>query len=354
MSAPIEFTRNQLYKYGWSEPVAQVGARFGVSDVAIARICKKMNIPRPARGYWAKKQHGYPVGTTPLPKATSNTPLKYVMYPTERHRSSRPVVKPPKVDVPERLGRTHVAVRAIRSGLKGCHVDDFVRIGRSDGPLHVSKSSYSRACRILDALFKALESRSHRVELNDNQICISIQSETVHLAVNEPTRRIEGKPDAWGYRQWEYLPTGKLVLALSARYLQGVRQQWGDGKVQRVEDLLGRLVIALEQAPEVIRTGREEAERQEREWARERLRRRRQNDAIRLIHERAGRIDQLSADLIKARQIRRFVKAVDGSASAHTSVVRLARWAVVYADHIDPLVDFESRVLSEEPLRSYF
>src|SRR5581483_5451597 len=35
---------------------------------AIAKVCRKLQIPLPGRGYWAKKQHGHSVERTPLPE----------------------------------------------------------------------------------------------------------------------------------------------------------------------------------------------------------------------------------------------------------------------------------------------
>jgi len=35
-----------------------VAKRYGVSDVAIAKACALLDIPKPPRGYWAKKAAG--------------------------------------------------------------------------------------------------------------------------------------------------------------------------------------------------------------------------------------------------------------------------------------------------------
>ena len=159
MSERVKLSREELYDLVWSEPVTRIGAKFGVSDVAIAKICKKLNVPRPPRGYWAHKQHGHPTEIMKLPKASAGTPQVYELNPPDVPKIAKLALKPPKINIPEQLQRSHIAVKEIRSELKGCRVDDFGRIGLSDGPMHVSMAAYSRACRILDALFKALESR---------------------------------------------------------------------------------------------------------------------------------------------------------------------------------------------------
>jgi len=61
--------RKELYDLVWAQPVTKVAKQFGVSDVAIAKACRKLKVPLPGRGYWARKQNGYAVQTVPLPKA---------------------------------------------------------------------------------------------------------------------------------------------------------------------------------------------------------------------------------------------------------------------------------------------
>jgi len=63
-------SREELYKEVWSEPVIKVAERYGVSATAVAKWCKKLNVPRPGRGYWARKAAGQRVRKPPLPKAT--------------------------------------------------------------------------------------------------------------------------------------------------------------------------------------------------------------------------------------------------------------------------------------------
>jgi hypothetical protein len=51
-------TREQLYELIWSEPMRLLGKQIGISDVAIAKHCRKMGIPVPERGYWNKLPAG--------------------------------------------------------------------------------------------------------------------------------------------------------------------------------------------------------------------------------------------------------------------------------------------------------
>ena len=51
-------SRLELYKRVWETPVTRLAKEYGLSDVGFAKICKKYNIPRPPRGYWAQKAAG--------------------------------------------------------------------------------------------------------------------------------------------------------------------------------------------------------------------------------------------------------------------------------------------------------
>jgi hypothetical protein len=64
-------SRLELYKRVWETPVTRLAKEYGLSDVGFAKICKKYNIPRPPRGYWAQKAAGQRMPKEPLPRCSS-------------------------------------------------------------------------------------------------------------------------------------------------------------------------------------------------------------------------------------------------------------------------------------------
>lgn len=52
------YDREKIYEEIWSEPIQRVAKRYDISDVGLAKVCKKLKIPRPGRGYWAIKAAG--------------------------------------------------------------------------------------------------------------------------------------------------------------------------------------------------------------------------------------------------------------------------------------------------------
>lgn len=65
------YDREKLYQEVWAEPTQKVATRYGISDVALSRVCRQLQIPKPPRGYWAKKSAGQPV-----PRRPKLSPLK--------------------------------------------------------------------------------------------------------------------------------------------------------------------------------------------------------------------------------------------------------------------------------------
>ncbi len=65
-------SRSELYQLIWAEPTTKVSPRFGLSDVGLAEVCKRYDIPRPPVGYWVQKQFGKQPAQTPLPPAAEN------------------------------------------------------------------------------------------------------------------------------------------------------------------------------------------------------------------------------------------------------------------------------------------
>jgi hypothetical protein len=59
------YDREKLYARAWSQPILKIAKDYGVSDVRIANVCRKLFIPMPGRGYWNKKSAGKQVPEQP-------------------------------------------------------------------------------------------------------------------------------------------------------------------------------------------------------------------------------------------------------------------------------------------------
>jgi hypothetical protein len=55
---PFTVSREDLYELVWSKPMRDLARDFGISDVGLAKRCRRLGIPVPGRGYWARLDAG--------------------------------------------------------------------------------------------------------------------------------------------------------------------------------------------------------------------------------------------------------------------------------------------------------
>ena len=60
------YDREKLYDEVWKEPALAVAKRYGVSGVALGKTCRKLGVPLPPRGYWARVRAGRRLPPRPL------------------------------------------------------------------------------------------------------------------------------------------------------------------------------------------------------------------------------------------------------------------------------------------------
>lgn len=56
--ASEKVTREELFALVWENPATAVAKDLGISDVALQKLCRRLQVPTPPRGYWAKVQAG--------------------------------------------------------------------------------------------------------------------------------------------------------------------------------------------------------------------------------------------------------------------------------------------------------
>jgi hypothetical protein len=263
----MRISRSELYEQVWTEPMSKLAKRYGLSDRGLAKICGRNNIPCPPRGYWAKKQSGMNVHRKPLPRKdidqtiemranpfnTSNSELKGEISLMKQR--GNPIV------VPDSLRNPHPLVKQSVQILDSCEPNSIGIIEHSKKDcldIRVSKKNLPRSLRIMDALIKALESCGYEVSMSRNLTEVRILDISLSFAIYEELRRkrLEAKDhDLKGYYQFGYnqydkqpTPTGNLCLVINdpGFYTGGIcRQNWKDGKSQRLEDCLNSFISGL-------------------------------------------------------------------------------------------------------------
>lgn len=237
-------SRKKLYRQVWAAPMLKVAARYGVSSTYLARICQRMNVPMPGRGYWAK----HAVGKAPPPIALpeprpgdlmvwqrageSDEPgslpdvLRAAKVPRRRRKKSeRPDRHELVIDV-----RAHfVGGRVTRSGYLRPYKKRLVDIFVSDHEL-------DRTLDVANALFLTLEDRGHRVRLAPEG--------DVRYRRDEVREREDGGESDWQERWCPSRPT--LVFVGAVAFALTIFEISEDAEVRLVD---GRLVRASEAPP---------------------------------------------------------------------------------------------------------
>lgn len=80
-----------MFQLLWSTPRTALAKRFGISDVAIAKHCRKANIPMPPLGYWARIAAGKnPAKVPSLPLRLPGQEDRVTLGATTRYRAYYP------------------------------------------------------------------------------------------------------------------------------------------------------------------------------------------------------------------------------------------------------------------------
>lgn len=359
------YDRQVLYEEVWAEPAKVVAASYGVSDVALAKACRRLAVPLPGRGFWAKKKAGKEVSARPpLPDPPPGVPNQILVSGEARRRSgvSSPPAKEggrreakPEIRVPTALMSPHPLVAEAKALLKGPGPrDEMVSCSAKKClDIMVTRGLLPRALRIMDALVKALEEGGHRVEATEPRPStgsyyggrdvmpgvtrVLIGEDWVHFSLNEKrTQVMETRRTDWGHtwQQRAYPPTGALSLSITNAWRFSIRRTWSDGKRQRVEDCLGDFVSYLPVVAEELKGQRLEEERREQERL-EAERRWEEAEERRMAEERRVKdlLDQLKRWRL-ARDIRAYVEEVSRRSLGTSEDLA---WALGYADTIDPI-----------------
>lgn len=140
-----KLSRKQLYELIWSTPASKLAQQFGVSDVAIAKRCRKLNVPRPPRGYWAKIAVGETPPKPPLPPDPTSEVVEKQVLAADATSISCTLTH----------GAFHPAVAEMLTALRAGTPDSYGRVraeSRAFPRITVSPDLFDRAARALDTI----------------------------------------------------------------------------------------------------------------------------------------------------------------------------------------------------------
>jgi hypothetical protein len=350
--------------------MTKVAQEYGISDVAMAKICKKLNVPYPGRGYWRRKELGKAVLQPPLPPSSDPTKqtalIRRTIRPETVAQMSEDTVQTiraeqdpeQKIEVAHRLGKPHRLLSGHLTEWRSATADEHGAI--SSGSLRqlnirVSRQGLSRALRIMNTLFYALEARGHQVAVQNGHkpsLCVRINGEPIEFGLEEKFQRLarpEEKParqSIRGYHRYQYIPTGTLLLKISQWGADGLQKTWSDGKTAKLETCLNDFVVGLLKVAEAAKAQRlrQEQEEQIRLEAEQRRLEEEQNRQEELA--RRQRLEQEAITWAKAQQLRAYLAALrdmliakHGEIQPGSQADQWLAWAHQHADRLDPLAN---------------
>lgn len=262
----IRLTRKELYEKVWSEPIVKLAREYGFSDVWLARICKRNNIPRPSRGYWARVQIGQRVSKTPLPKGDDDRIIEiYTHNPDSKEdnivsinkSTSKKLLK--SFDLIECQMNPHPCISESAKLMESAKQDITGLVSSQEGCLdiNVSRESLPRALHIMDSFIKILTVMGFEISFSGNSTEVKIDDVTLVIALREELDRkrklkaSEHKLEVYykfGYRLFDKraYPTGNLVFSIDGLgFYSQCRRTWRDTASQRLEDCLKGIVLGL-------------------------------------------------------------------------------------------------------------
>ncbi len=385
------WNREELYEQVWSRPVIHVAKEYGLSDGGIAKVCRKLNVPLPGRGYWAKKQYGHAVTRKPLPKlkepivVTRNMPppMPYnapppppLLYPEDQAEFDR--IDKSAADGAFTFTVSTKAVRhplivKTRKALREGGLDDrrILRPKFQSGALNVrvGKDTVKRALEVLASIISLAERNDAKVVIaerdRDTETSFVALGQSIRFSIFEtadrrvlespaPQRRgLYSRVITFRGKPVEYVPTGKMTLTLEF-YGGSLRTTWHEGK-NNLHELVPEIMATFFKAAVLRRRDRlqqiAEAEaRQRKAIALEKLRRRIDEE-----ERRVKELEQAAENWTKAKKVREYILAVIELRKASgeelgpdTPIGIWTMWALLQADRLDPLVKSPPSVLDRK------
>lgn len=337
----------------WEKPLADIAESFGATDVELAAVCRKLNVPIPSRDHWSLQRSGATPKVWKLPRTAKQQvavigtrPIKASPAPTaEQSATEAPSPKAPSIKAATESARPHPLTRKTQayfldvkrrverhakrrpgapypSGDWPPHADHGrYWCGGEDGyPLLISLAQVERVLGILDGLTKGLiregflvvvrePDHPNRHDRSQPRLAAEMKGERLHYRLYESysQRRYSAKEQAEAKKasryigRVEYIPNGTLVFELSGSEYR-IKQTFRETNAKTFDLDLPTLVNAFVDA--VLRQKALREERLAEERARQVEASRRWQEEHRLRQEK----EQVEALLDEASRARRFAE----------------------------------------------
>jgi len=392
---PQFWNRDELYEDVWNQPLTALVQKYSVSAVAIGKTCRKLQVPLPGRGYWAKIAHGHTVTRKPLPKLLEVPRTKRYQRPAFANVIPSP---PPQPEFPvededkseidridqmlsagafvikkPRKALRHPLIVAARGVLQHSFASkQILQVPWNESCLdiRVSKMTLSRALGIMAAIISILEDHGVRVRVmpgdrsrggGSHETAATIFGERIQFGTTERTRQVRvpdptATPDTVGRQRLvsHYEATGELSVHVfsGSSYFTTI---WRDTEQTKIESLVPECIASI---MKIAVEYRRATAKMHQEQFFQKLRWEELQQLKAQIEAEEARIErlQIGADnWHRARRIREYVLALveckkkqEKELGPDTALGRWTIWALQQADRIDPLTENPTSILDRK------
>jgi hypothetical protein len=385
----VALSRQDLYELAWSKPMSDLARDFGISDVALAKRLRKLGVPVPGRGYWARVAAGQTPHRPALARqkgAESDEPAVHVPPPgrpgvmdDDQHANVESDAVCQRINALAVVATTDLrsATAAIkRTARRLKHPDsatfEFER-GEKTGPVvdvSVSGQVYDRALLLADTFLRAArdlgwtfaapapEKVTADAGVKDASTSVRpaigqlvVEGEPIGFRIEERMRDLPREPTARELARekreyWFHAPRVNSVATGSLRLVRveveyGRRQSWHDRGSRRIEDKIPDILRSFLDLALELKARRAERERRRREHE-ESERKRRELETRRQVNaELIAQLETQAGAWYRARVLRAYVRALRRVGSFNVKAggepIDFLAWAERYVDAMDPL-----------------
>lgn len=282
------YTRTEFHDLVWSKPMTHLAKEFGLSDVALHKICRKHDVPNPPAGWWAKHAAGHDVQRKPLPSLKKGISDTISIAGGEFHAQPDSIVRrredarirashfDPEAQVHDNaiVMRSMAKLRKAKPDMRGLVRTTHKNLIDSE----IAPTSIDRVELSLNRIVAAAEEqgfvlcqKEERISFTDSFVVVPFRlKETVRRNKHEPTaeelameekerkkREQRWARNDWSFTprfglhthwpEWDYEPTGKVAFEfdLHLRYSSSLRRSFKDAKVQRLENMANDIAVGL-------------------------------------------------------------------------------------------------------------
>jgi len=360
-------TREELYEAVWQKPMSRLAEDFGITGNGLAKICDRLDVPYPPRGYWAKKEAGKPVVTFKLPSRKDGVPAATDIYPTPPKPAPLPEAqeaaaivteKIEGITVPDDLADLHPRMKVWIAEHKKLQKEreQENRRRRHDAwwtpplvPDLTERDLYR--FRVTSAIFKAVEKAGGRIEKSPitGKVTLQIEGHAVECSIVEKLVKSLKQRDET--MKWTAYPdhhqsgldsSGFLRVSITT-YLGGRQPQWIETDKMKISGVLPEIVSTIMSAGPILeqaRRDREERERQHREEEARRYEARRLKEIDdkrwNRFREFAGNWEERQRLLVFIAEIERRLAEEEEVAIVGSPLSDWIAWAKERAEALDP------------------